>query len=150
MRHILRRVPTESPVEFDDAHGRVIGVAPDGSIPRGTFYRAGDAVVALYAENDALVLQIAESKFDLTSPGVKLEYWHNWHDGRTTFIASGPSARQQIVYPAWWAELHLNVQDVQFAPERDEEEDVVAYIVATWRDPDAARRLASKWSATSG
>lgn len=94
-----------------------------------------------------LLLQIGQERVVLGDPGVKLEYCHDWEAGMTMFsavVADGRAVR--ITYRSWWAELGLDADDVRFVPERDEEEDYMAFIVAVSSDAGAVQRLVDRWA----
>lgn len=148
MRHVLRKTPGNKNVDFDDINGAVVGVA-ESTISVGICRFVGTTSLAFYAANDALVLQLGSLKFPMDSSATKLDYRHDWGSGMTTFTVSGSAGIQKLTYQAWWSELGLAADDVQFEPERDEEEDYLAFIFAAWKDSDLSQRLLGGWSAVS-
>lgn len=100
--------------------------------------------MALYADRGELVLQIERDRFPVSS--AELGYAHSWDDGTTTFSASYAGNSATVTYPAWWAEAGVEQWEVRAVPERDEEEDNLAWIArGLVEDASEQRRLLSDW-----
>lgn len=94
---------------------------------------------ALYADGGVLYVQRDAQRWPIASPEVNMRYGHDLDKETTTFDLVGHS----IAYPAWWKD------DPTFEPaipERDEEEDYLAYLVSVWQQPDLQETLLKAWS----
>jgi hypothetical protein len=132
------RGPRET-VQFDIDSGRI---APSGLSPdtrgHGTTASVEGQSFALYAEGGVLWFQWNERRWPLVSGPLRLGYAHDMAAAVTTFTAN----ERAIAYPAWWRD------DPAFdplIPERDEQEDYLAYIVAVQADPQLQASLLKAW-----
>lgn len=146
MHRLLLNSPNPELAVYDDASGEVVDRVPRGDRRDGNCYAVAERWVALYADGGGLILQIGTEKFALDAGATKLEYHHDWRAGETHFAASDPARRVALRYPSWWAKIGLKPAQVKFEPERDEDEDNLAYIYEVWKDPAQQQRLATLWA----
>jgi hypothetical protein len=131
---------------FDDERGEVVEWLNAGVRANGIVSSVGGKWVALYADEGELVLQIGLDRFPL--PTSQLTYEHNWNDGTTTFGAASGERAASVTYAAWWAEAGVDPWQVRAVPERDEEEDNLAWIARSLpSDASERRRVLSDWEA---
>lgn len=145
MIRTLLNVPLESLISFDDVDGSVMHQLPYSPGWTGRLLRLAAGNAALYADDDSLVFQAGKQRFRLHARQVSAEYQHEWRTGDTIFSISDAATEWSIRYTSWWRLRGIAALDVQFTPERDEEEDVLAFVFALANDRVAATRLARRW-----
>ncbi len=92
----------------------------------------------VFALNGALYFQWNNRRWNFQGLGPKVKYEHNFQRKTTSFSIDGES----IEYPAWW------VGDPTFdpnLPERDEDEDFLAYISNLARNDGLQKILIQTW-----
>lgn len=105
---------------------------------RGCSNRVENRVFSLYAEGEDLMLQLGVQRWRLDG-SVAVNYTHDFDAKTTTFLIGDFS----IEYEAWWA---FDPTHNKFVPERDEEEDPLAYVYALRMDARRRRELVKRWS----
>ena len=124
-------------VLFDVVTGEIKPTSQTQKID-GNFHIEAGHVYALYAEGGLLYVQRDTLRWPIDSPEVQMVYGHDLGKQTTSFTLCG----HRIDYPAWWQ------GDPTFEPmepERDEEEDYLAYLVSVWRQPELQRSLRAAW-----
>jgi hypothetical protein len=148
MIRTLLNIPLESLISFDDVDGSVMHQLPYSPGWTGRLLRLEAGYAALYAVDDSLVFQVGRQRFHLHAGDVSADYQHEWKSGDTIFSISDGSSQWVIRYASWWSLRGIAALDVQFSPERDEEEDVLAFVFALANDRLAASKLARRWGKT--
>lgn len=146
MIRTLLNVPLQSLISFDDVDGSFKHQLPYSPGWTGRLIRLEGRHAALYADDDSLVFQVGKQRFRLHARNVSAEYRHDWKSGDTVFSISDGSSEWTIRYASWWSLRGIAAVDVQFTPERDEEEDVLAFVFALANDRGVATRLARQWA----
>jgi len=130
-------------VDFD-ASTCVVNSNVSASIkPKGSFHLLGQRPLAIYCENNTLILQIDSDKWDLSSVDLQLRYFHNLANKTTRFEVKSPEKSVSIEYKAWWADIP-GFEPVE--PEMDEDEDFLGYVFAVWKNKQLQQSLISTWA----
>lgn len=111
--------------------------------PKGNFHLLDQRCVAIYCEDNILILQIDSNKWELSSEDVELRYFHNLANKTTCFEVKSPKKSASIEYKAWWAEIP-EFEPVE--PEMDEDEDFLGYAFAVWKSKQLQWNLISSWA----
>ena len=114
-----------------------------GRRSQGNFHTIGDSIFALYVENGSLFFQWDKRRWELSGLSIQMSYGHNIQNKSSVFIIE----EQSIEYPAWWASDPTFDPNI---PERDEEEDYLAYVFAVWNQPELQHALTVAWSNPKG
>jgi len=105
---------------------------------RGCVNRVEDKMFSLYAEDGNLMLQLGVRRWPLDG-SVAVNYTHDFNKKTTTFSIGNFS----VEYDAWWA---FDPAYNKFAPERDEDEDPLAYVYALRNDDQRRSEVVRRWS----
>jgi hypothetical protein len=104
--------------------------------------------VAVYPENQSLVVQINEKKWDLLEDGSEVDYFHIYDKKLTSFKISNARNLFDLVYQSWWAERDDFEPDPISASREEEnvEEDIFGYIHMLNENKSSARNLFDLWT----
>ena len=149
MKHYLLQYVGKDLLVFDDVRGELVGRAPSTESANGNYYKAGDSAVALYAVERELYMQIQTTKFLLSDATMTIDYEHDFNRRTTKVRVSDAQASVELEYEAWWSQLGLAPDDVMFAPERDAEEDQLAFLRDMLNNASWHHRMLEKWSKAS-
>ncbi|GAA6169022.1 hypothetical protein [Sessilibacter corallicola] len=108
----------------------------------GVFHLEGDIPVALYCDSGKLILQLQNKCWDIASPNVKLNYFHDFKLAKTHFSIEGDGQSDSIEYISWWSELPGSIP---LNPEEDKEEDFMAYLLDVWKNERVQKKLIDSW-----
>lgn len=139
-RHIiLRDLPGRPRLVLDKTTGTLRSV--DGEVVplRGCALRVEGTIFCLYAEGGTLMLQLGVRRWPLDGT-VPVNYTHDFSKKSTTFSIGDYS----VEYEAWWA---WDPTYNKFAPERDEDEDPLAYVYALLMDRQRRGEVVKRWNA---
>jgi hypothetical protein len=128
---------------YDDQTGEVVGVVKGR--PTGSIVRHAEPLIAVYEELGDIVVQIETERFPLSSS--RLVYRHDLERGLTLFHVSFEGAERTLWYPAWWAELGLDPEEIRFQPERDEEEDILGWLYILRNVDERRAEMVAVWRA---
>ncbi|MEP6506569.1 MAG: hypothetical protein ABJD97_24755, partial [Betaproteobacteria bacterium] len=124
-------------LDIDTGRSRPAGV-PASTRGHGTLAIVDGQAFALYADAGVLWFQWNEQRWPFASDDLCLAYGHDLATATTTFGAND----RTIAYAAWWRD------DPAFdarVPEQDAQQDYLAYVVATQRDPVLQQSLLAAW-----
>jgi len=133
-------------IDFDSLTCTFKAVKNAGEKPKGNFHLVGRNNVAIFSNNNLLILQIGEKTWNLSSRDVALRYFHNLPKKLTVFEVELDGQNTTIEYEAWWAGIpgfELN------EPEMDEDEDFMGYVYAVWMNKALQQNLIASWSSSS-
>lgn len=137
-RVLLNDLPGKPQLVLDKLTGVLHPAAGEVAPFRGCANRVEERIFSLYAEDGCLILQLGVQRWPLDG-SVTVNYTHNFHKKTTTFSIGNFS----VEYEAWWA---FDPTYNKFAPERDEDEDPLAYVYALRMDAQRRRELIKRWS----
>ncbi|PXF30703.1 hypothetical protein WH50_14000 [Pokkaliibacter plantistimulans] len=130
-------------VDFDASIG-VVNSNVDVSVkPKGNFHLLDQRCLAIYCEDNVLILQMDRDKWELSSADVELRYFHNLANRTTCFEVKSPKKSVSIEYKTWWAEIP-GFEPVE--PEMDEDEDFLGYVFSVWKNKQLQGSLISNWA----
>lgn len=126
---IVRTLPNRPRLVLDKPTGSLTPVTGSESLPvRGFAFPVEGKTFVQYAEDGRLYLQLGEPRWEV-GPSSDVSYGHNFDSKTTTFTINGFS----LEYEAWWAhDPTFN----KFAPERDQDEDPLAYVYHLYRNEE--------------
>jgi hypothetical protein len=130
-------------VDFDVSTGVAISNVGVSVKPKGNFHLLDQKRLAIYCEDNTLILQLDSDKWELSSVDVELMYCHNLANKTTFFEVKSPEKSVSIEYKAWWAEIP-GFEPVE--PEMDEDEDFLGYVYAVWKNKKLQGSLISSWA----
>ena len=130
-------------VVLDERTGLALPTADRAA--QGIHYELEGVGVSLFVTDDGLYLQIGRERFDAAE--ATITYRHDFEAGTTTFEASSGALSVALRYPAWWAQLGLPPEEIMFEPERNEDEDLLAFVAETVGDPGRSERFCAQWRA---
>lgn len=138
-RVLLNDLPGMPQLVIDKLTG-VLHPAGGGEVVplRGCANRVEGKIFCLYAEHGNLMLQVGVRRWPLDG-SVVVNYTHDFDKKATTFSIGDFS----VEYEAWWA---FDPTYNKFAPERDEDEDPLAYVYALRMDAQRRSELVKRWS----
>lgn len=126
-------------VLFDVATGQTAPADPTDAVIQGNFSIVEGHTCAVYVDDHVLFFQMGAERWPLAEPATKVRYRHDFNAHTTVFTIDGKS----IEYPAWWIGDPLFEPPV---PERDEEEDYLAYVCEVHRNRSLQASLVEAWS----
>lgn len=126
---IVRTLPNRPRLVLDKSTGTLTPVTGREAMPvRGFAFPMEGRTFVQYAEDGRLFLQLGEQRWEIGS-STNVSYGHNFDDKTTTFTIDGFS----VEYEAWWAhDPTFN----KFAPERDQDEDPLAYLYHLYKNDE--------------
>ncbi|WP_203141004.1 hypothetical protein [Marinobacter mangrovi] len=130
-------------VNFDPSTGATNSTVDVPSKPKGNFHQLGQRCIAIYCEDNALILQVDRDKWDLSSMGVNLNYFHNLDSRTTCFEVKSSEKSVSLEYKSWWAEIP-GFEPVE--PEMDEDEDFLGYVFEIWKNRKLQESLIRSWT----
>lgn len=130
-------------VDFDTITGAVGFNVRVSEKPKGNFHALDQTCLAIYSDDNSLILQIDSDKWDLSSEDIELRYFHNLAKRTTCFEVRFRDKAFSIEYKAWWAEIP-GFEPVE--PEMDEDEDFLAYVFEVWKNKKLQRSLINRWA----
>ncbi|MGI2112690.1 hypothetical protein ACRN9G_03710 [Shewanella frigidimarina] len=130
-------------IDFDNSTSTFKSVINIGEKPKGNFHLLGQRKVAIFSDDNLLILQIGEKKWNLSSEDVVLRYSHNCSKKMTTFEVESDGQDISVEYEAWWAGIP-SFEPIE--PEMDEDEDFMGYVYAVWMNKVLQQKLISSWS----
>jgi len=130
-------------IDFDSSTCTFKSVVNIGEKPKGNFHLLGQRKVAIFSDDNLLILQIGEKTWNLSSQDVVLRYSHNLSKKMTVFEVKLDGQNISIEYDAWWAGIP-GFEPVE--PEMDEDEDFMGYVYAVWMNKALQHNLISNWS----
>ncbi|WP_157381660.1 hypothetical protein [Burkholderia ubonensis] len=104
---------------------------------RGTWNPVEEMNFCMYAEDGRLYLQLEARRWEINNQEL-VYYRHNFDRKTTTFRISDLN----IEYEAWWA---FDPTFNKFAPERDADEDFLAYVYELSKDEKKRAGLIGRW-----
>lgn len=142
MLRTLRDARAGTFVALDERTGLATPVTAQSAV--GVYYELEGVGVSLLVVDGGLRLQIGRESFDAAQ--IQLCYRHDFEAGTTRFEVRAGISTTALSYPAWWAVLGLSPEQVRFEPERDEDEDFLAFIAQTVNDPERRASFCAQWS----
>jgi len=125
-------------VVLDTVHGVFTAQLGDPRFVQGNYFAVGDQELSVFASDRNLFLQWNDKRWNFKDLASKTRYAHDFQKKMTTFSVENVT----IQYPAWWA------NDPTFdpnEPERDEEEDLFAYVASLVHNEQMQQRLINTW-----
>jgi len=129
-------------VEFDISNGIAALMPGVTEKPQGNYALVNSSNVAIYTERGKLFLQVDLQRWDLSSGGVALKYFHNLAQKTTRFEVYDADKSAVIEYRSWWSDIP-GFEAVE--PEMDEDEDFLGYVYAIWKNQQLQKSLIKHW-----
>lgn len=145
MEHQISRGASEV-VRFDDVTGEVLGPVDYNRRINGSYYRAGDGFLVLYASEGQLYVQVGTTRFLVGAEALTMRYAHDFMEGTTAVKISDGRSAVELRYEAWWSELGLAPKEIMYAPERDADEDSLAHLSEVIDDASWRARVIERWT----
>lgn len=136
---LLNDLPGKPQVILDKTTGVLRSADGEVVLLRGCVNRVEGRIFSLYAEGGTLMLQLGVRRWPLDGT-VPVNYTHDFSKKSTTFSIGDYS----VEYEAWWA---WDPTYNKFAPERDEDEDPLAYVYALLMDRQRRGEVVKRWNA---
>jgi hypothetical protein len=135
----LKKIAKPNDIVVFDMAQRVF-IAQPGAMQfvQGNYFAVGDQELSGYASDRNLYLQWNDRRWNFKDLASKIRYAHDFQKKMTTFSVENVS----IQYPAWWA------NDPTFdpnEPERDEDEDLFAYVASLAHNEPLQQSLINTW-----
>ena len=130
-------------IDFDSSTCNFKSVVNIDEKPKGNFHLLGQNKVAIFSDNNQLILQIGDKTWNLSSQDIVLRYSHSLSKKMTSFEVKSNGQNISIEYEAWWAGIP-SFEPIE--PEMDEDEDFMGYIYAVWVNKALQQSLISSWS----
>jgi len=135
----LRNVGNPSEIVLlDTAHGTFSHQANSTLDVQGNYMLKGVNEFAVFADHGDLYFQWNDRRWALHGIGARISYSHDFHRKVTKFSVDDES----IEYQSWWAgdnTFNINI------PERDEDEDYLAYVANLAQNEAMQQNLLRSW-----
>lgn len=136
---LLKKVNSPSELFALDTGSGTFSPAPgEARQVHGNFMPIAGQEFGVFASDGDLYFQWNSRRWSLRGLGARVKYQHDFQRKTTIFSIDG----ERIEYVAWW------VGDVSFdpsLPERDEDEDFLAYVAHLARDAGLQQSLIKAW-----
>lgn len=136
--HLKNIAKPKDVVVLDTMLGKFFPGLNSAQIVRGNYFAVRDQEMSVFLSDSILYFQWNDKRWSFTDLAPVVKYGHNFQEKLTEF-AIGDVA---IEYPAWWA------SDPTFdpnMPERDEDEDLFAYVASLAHNGALQRTLIKSW-----
>lgn len=124
---VVRTLPNRPRLVLEKPTGRLTPATGSEALPvRGFAFPVEGKTFVQYAEDGRMYLQLEAQRWEI-GPASNVSYGHNFEKKTTTFTIN----EFGVEYEAWWAhDPTFN----KFAPERDQDEDPLAYVYHLYKD----------------
>lgn len=129
--------PTELMV-LDTEQGVFSTQTEECNVTNGSYLNVGGHEFAIFAADQNLFFQWEKMRWNFKELKHSIRYAHDFQRKVTIFSVDG----KRLEYPAWW------VGDITFdpnIPERDEDEDILAYVANLAKNEELQTVLIKKW-----